>query len=718
VLGMHRSGTSALTGMLHHLGVALGERLMPASPDNPRGYWEHNDIVDVDHRLMATLGRTWDDMRPLPAGFERDEAAQAAARDLSLILNRDFGGVSLWGLKDPRLCRLMPLWTSLLAEERVKPRFLLALRHPLDVAASLAARDGLSAARAGVLWLGYLLAAERATRGKQRAIVHYEDLVGEQGWRGIAALIADEFGIAWPRAGDAAEAAVDDFLTPELRRNRAGAAGKLPRWIEGVYGAFRAGELHLDDVCDAVGREFAAAGEMFLPIFDEESRTPVEVGVGRQGQNPAEVELTHRLNRARHEAAETRDQLQRVMLEVAAHKQGAAALAASGRRGPQPLPVEEAFPRWVLSRRSIASARDEWVSERVGQWEFIPTLGLGMILPAGSEPHLALTLRSLGSQITGNWLLHVVAETEMPAALAEENRVVWHCESAGRPVETMTRYLQSSDAHWVALIDAGDQLAPHTTFAVADAFFRHPADPAGAAALRDEQHDQQRQGQRDHERFELGGLDLESFDRAQHRDRRGQHAIAVEQRGAEQPGPENPAVGASQRRPQRQHHQRQDAALAAVVGAHQHDHVLDRDDQGQRPGDQRQDAVNPRHRDHRSLKALLDGVERRRADIAINHAERGDREALAHARFGGRQRYGCGRRDWLHLAAGQSACLIHATAQTRRSDYARISSSETRRSLPTRRARPFTPPSNLVPGSFIADPRHRKENAHERDPLP
>ena len=56
VLGMHRSGTSALTGMLHRLGVALGEHLMPATNDNPRGYWEHADIVKVHERLMAALG--------------------------------------------------------------------------------------------------------------------------------------------------------------------------------------------------------------------------------------------------------------------------------------------------------------------------------------------------------------------------------------------------------------------------------------------------------------------------------------------------------------------------------------------------------------------------------------------------------------------------------------------------------------------------------------
>src|SRR5580700_7501855 len=71
VLGMHRSGTSALTGMLHHLGIALGDRLMPASPHAPRAYWEHTGIVGVNERLMAAFGWAWDEIRSLPDDFER-----------------------------------------------------------------------------------------------------------------------------------------------------------------------------------------------------------------------------------------------------------------------------------------------------------------------------------------------------------------------------------------------------------------------------------------------------------------------------------------------------------------------------------------------------------------------------------------------------------------------------------------------------------------------
>src|SRR5271166_6443184 len=108
VLGMHRSGTSALAGTLHHLGVGLGARMMQASPDNPRGYWEHSDVVAINHGVMAELGRAWDDLRPLPAGWAHSEAALRAGRKLSTVLTRDFSEAPLWGLKDPRLCRLLP----------------------------------------------------------------------------------------------------------------------------------------------------------------------------------------------------------------------------------------------------------------------------------------------------------------------------------------------------------------------------------------------------------------------------------------------------------------------------------------------------------------------------------------------------------------------------------------------------------------------------------
>jgi len=468
VLGMHRSGTSALTGMLHHLGVELGNRLLAPSPEDPRGYWEHWDVYQLNHTIMAGFGYRWDDVRPMPSAFEQGEACRLARRELQAVLARDFAGISLWGLKDPRLCRLLPVWTPLLSELGITPRYILALRHPLDVAGSLAARDGMSTSRAGLLWLRHVLEAEWGTRSGVRTIIHYEDVIGSSGWRSVAPQISHELGVRWPARGPAVEEAIDAYLTADLRRNRASdilsnTKGQTQEWIEAVYSAFRTDDGRLRKICDAARRELAAADKIFIPIIAEQMLT----------QDDALGELKQMLARAEHEANELRGVAQRANNEIAAMKLGAAAVTLDGRKLPQPLAVDEAYPRWIDSRASTAVARADWVAERVGQWPFVPAFALGMSLPAGSEARLALTLRSLREQTAGNWTLQVVAESEMPQQLAAEHRLAWYRSLGGR-TEWLNRRLISSEAHWVALIDAGDQLAAHTLFSVADAFFRHP----------------------------------------------------------------------------------------------------------------------------------------------------------------------------------------------------------------------------------------------------
>ena len=119
-----------------------------------------------------------------------------------------------------------------------------------------------------------------------------------------------------------------------------------------------------------------------------------------------------------------------------------------------------------------------------------------------------------------------------------------------------------------------------------------PADRRGAAALHQEKADQQHQRDRYDIGVEQRGRDLQPFDRAQHRDRRGNDAVAVKQRGADQARRHDPQIApaVAAGRAQHQRGQRQQPALAAVVGAHDDDDVFDRDDQHQRPDDQRQGA--------------------------------------------------------------------------------------------------------------------------------
>ncbi|MEG3048645.1 MAG: hypothetical protein RR792_00460, partial [Thermomonas sp.] len=181
VLGMHRSGTSALTRVLNLLGVALGDDLMAPGPDNPLGFWEHHGIVSVHEGLLAALGRRWDDPRPMPDGWLDSEAAQEAGEAIAAIVRRDFAGVPLWAVKDPRLCRLMPLWRRVLANLGIEPRVVLVSRHPDEVAGSLLRRDGLPVAIGELLWARYLLEAVRGSDGCRRGMVAYDDLLDD--WR-------------------------------------------------------------------------------------------------------------------------------------------------------------------------------------------------------------------------------------------------------------------------------------------------------------------------------------------------------------------------------------------------------------------------------------------------------------------------------------------------------------------------------------------------------
>ena len=261
VLGMHRSGTSALTRVLNLLGASLGDDLMPPGDDNPLGFWEHQGIVSVHEALLIALERRWDDPRPMPDGWLDSEPALEAGEAIAAILRRDFAGAHLWAVKDPRLCRLMPLWRRVLADVGIEPRVLLVSRHPREVAGSLLRRDGLPVAMGELLWARYLLDALRGSEGCRRGMVAYDELLDD--WRGAVHRINQE--LATDLAADALQARdIESFLTPQLRHHRAAEpiGGMLAPLAKVAVGA-----LGRQDV-DAAERGFAAGVAPVEPLVD------------------------------------------------------------------------------------------------------------------------------------------------------------------------------------------------------------------------------------------------------------------------------------------------------------------------------------------------------------------------------------------------------------------------------------------------------------------
>ena len=215
VLGMHRSGTSALTGCLLGLGVPLGRPLLPATPgENAGGCFEVEGVRQLHGRILSAFGATPLDTSSLPAGWERHPVAREARATLAALLDEIFGSRPLWAVKDPRLCVLLPLWLPLLEERGVEPRFVLAHRNPWEIARSLGKR-GVPAFTALAAWLAHVESAERLTRGRVRTVARYADLLA----RPVAELerIGTALGTTWPFPPAGERSRIDAFLHSELR---------------------------------------------------------------------------------------------------------------------------------------------------------------------------------------------------------------------------------------------------------------------------------------------------------------------------------------------------------------------------------------------------------------------------------------------------------------------------------------------------------------------
>ena len=138
VLGMHRSGTSAVAGMLDALGVRMGPK--QARGDwigrhwsNPMGHFENPDIVWLNGKILDYDGTG---VHESPQWDAIPQRARTLEPDIDRTLRATEG--ELWGWKDP--------WSVLTVEEFLPkvhdPRFIFVLRDPGQVAQSLLRRDG------------------------------------------------------------------------------------------------------------------------------------------------------------------------------------------------------------------------------------------------------------------------------------------------------------------------------------------------------------------------------------------------------------------------------------------------------------------------------------------------------------------------------------------------------------------------------------------------
>ncbi|WP_141690474.1 MULTISPECIES: hypothetical protein [unclassified Ensifer] len=217
VLGMHRSGTSALTRVLSFLGAELPNRLMGPSRGNETGHWEPQNLAAINDQLLSEGDSSWDDWRKFDCR-SLDERYLHFRDAIAVCLQEDFGNSGLFVSKDPRICRLVPLFKDASDQLDVELRYIIPYRNATEVAASLSARDGITVGYAKLMWARHILDAEAETRGLARVFVPYDALLSD--FEGVCNRIGACLDVEWPISVTEARVNIAAFLRPDLRHHQ------------------------------------------------------------------------------------------------------------------------------------------------------------------------------------------------------------------------------------------------------------------------------------------------------------------------------------------------------------------------------------------------------------------------------------------------------------------------------------------------------------------
>jgi hypothetical protein len=289
VLGMHRSGTSAMAGTLGQLGCDMPQHPMPPNENNPSGYFESLAIYQLNDAILASAGTSWDDWQAFNPDWLTSPRAQEFLLRATEVLAEEFGASRFFLVKDPRMCQLLPFWLGAFEAAGIAPRIVLMHRNPIEVAASLERREAWPFAYGLLLWLRHVLDAEANSRGLPRFCTSYDLLLDN--WATTATQMKEALKISFPRWSAAAAADVDAFLDGKLRHQHGKAASVikdpfvsiwvrdtlevLERWAE-------TGEDAEDyDRLDRIRAEFNTAAPLFLKLVHTARNTTAERDAAR-----------------------------------------------------------------------------------------------------------------------------------------------------------------------------------------------------------------------------------------------------------------------------------------------------------------------------------------------------------------------------------------------------------------------------------------------------
>jgi hypothetical protein len=315
VLSAGRSGTSLLMNVLGQLGMSLSENLISGRLENPEGYFEDAEIVQIHNQLLLDL-KTKPTL-PLPDDWRESNATREARQKLRLVLaERIKSAKTLWGFKDPRVCSFMPLWTHIFNLAGVVPTFILAVRNPASVVMSLHRQINREESITELQWLQRNCDAINHTAA-DCFIVHYEEWFTHP--QELVHSLLDYTGLSEFAGGKDIDQVLNEVIKPNLNRAqyedyaiRNQSAAKLYAQLQQCHGSDfdRKTLMEVVKECQDAMEQFrgwadvARADEARIVMLEKRiERAKLEVGEARAEAVSKEKQLSDNLTSALAEVA-------------------------------------------------------------------------------------------------------------------------------------------------------------------------------------------------------------------------------------------------------------------------------------------------------------------------------------------------------------------------------------------------------------------------------
>lgn len=265
VLGMHRSGTSALTGLLNLMGVYFGsaEVSTGANDENPKGFWERRDVRNLNDSVLQAIDCDWNRIHK----FSLDKLSSSVVGDFesgARMLLDELQEHDSWVIKDPRLCLLFPLWEKVIGDCVCVHIY----RNPIEVARSLQTRNGTPVNVGLALWEKYTREALYTSREQKNLFISHNRLMTQP--QAVADEIVEQLstyglsGLSVPTKGE-----IGQFIDTTLYRER-DIADDCSQFLNQQQGillrSFTDGVLNQG----AIMREVSRGCDLVLQEFEEE----------------------------------------------------------------------------------------------------------------------------------------------------------------------------------------------------------------------------------------------------------------------------------------------------------------------------------------------------------------------------------------------------------------------------------------------------------------